>query len=225
MGSLSMVMEIPFLLLLPTICYSGLSQGFIYGTIPPLIINKSAKFLLFAFYGFISACSSIIFGKLSDYLGRRLLIFAIGALVHMIVFGLLLIVWTPPIDENRFEIFVIIIACLSMGDAIYMTQFYAVLSILYGETRPTDAFACMKAFQAGFTAISFIEQVYVPFSVQILCLIIVLSLSLITLIYEHYAIISLNTGKTIMSMENQNQNKVETEQEAKIPLATLNNSV
>jgi MFS family permease len=220
-----MLLEIPFLLLLPTICYSGLSQGFIYGAIPPLVINKSWKFFLFAIFGFVSTLSSIIFGKLSDYLGRRLLIFGVGALTHIIILGLLLILWMPPFDQNRFDIFVIIIICLSMGDAIYTIEFYAAISIFYGQTRPTDAFACMKAFQAGCTAIAFIEQVYLPFYVQILCLIIVLSLSFIALIYEHYRIISLDTGKTIMSIQKQNQTKVETENEVEIPLATSNNNV
>jgi MFS family permease len=219
-----MLLEIPFLLLIPTMCYSGSIQGFVSAAIPPLIINKSRKFLIFALYGIVNACSSIVFGKLSDYLGRRLVIFAIGAFVHMIIFGLLLIIWKPPLDENRIEIFVITISCLSIGDSIFITQLYAIIAIFYGETRPAEAFACVRVFQAGCTAIVFVGQVYFSYSVQILCLLILLSLALITLIYEHYRIISLDTGKTIISMQKQNKDKTETEVEVEIPLTTLHNT-
>ena len=214
----------PFVLLLPTVCYNGLAQGFIYGSIPPLIINKSWRYFLFAIFGLVSILSSIVFGKLSDYLGRRLLVFAIGALAHMIILGFLFTLWAPPFDQDRFGMFIVIITCLSMGDAIYTIQIYATMSIFYGQTRPTDAFACMKAFQSACIAIAFIEQVYVPFSVQILILIIVLSFSFIALIYEHYGIISLDTGKTMISMQKQDEKKVENIKEVEIPLTTLNNS-
>ncbi len=205
-------------------CYNGLSQGFIYAAVPPLIIDKSQKFLIFALFGFFGACGALFFGKLSDFLGRRLIIFGIGALAHLTIFGLLLILWKPPLDANRIEIFIILAICLSIGDAIFTTQIYAVLGMLYGETRPADAFACYRLFQAGSIAIGFVEQVYLSFSMQVLCLIILLSLSLITLIYEHYGIISLNTGKTIISMQKENKNKMEIEIEPQIPLTTLPNT-
>jgi MFS family permease len=216
-----MLLEIPFLLLIPTMCYSGLSQGFIYSAIPPLITDNSRKFLMFTLFGIINASSSIFFGKLSDYLGRRLLVFTIGTLVHMTIYGLLSIIWKPPLDENRIEIFIIMIICLSMGDAIFTTQLYAILAILYGDTRPAEAFACFRVFQASCTAIVFVGQVYFPFSVHILYLIIVLSLSLITLIYEHYGIASLDTGKMIISIQKPNKNKMETKADVQIPLTTL----
>jgi MFS family permease len=205
-------------------CYNGLSQGFIYAAVPPLIIDKSRKFLIFALFGFCNACSALFFGKLSDFLGRRLLILGIGALANMIIFGLLLIIWKPPLNENRIEIFIIMAICLGIGDAIFTTQLYSILATFYGETRPADAFACYRVFQAGFTALAFVEHVYLSFSTQVLCLIIVLSLSLITLIYEHYGLISLNTGKTIISMQKLNKNKIEVEVEPQIPLVTLPNT-
>jgi len=181
---------------------------------------------MFSLYGIVNTCSCIFFGKLSDYLGRRLLVFAIGALSHMIIFGLLLIIWKPPLDENRIEIFVIMFICFGIGDSIFITELYATLAVFYGEMRPIEAFACLRVFHASSMAIGFIAQVYFPFSIQILYLIIVLSLSIITLIYEQYSIISLDTGKTIMSMQKQNKNTVEmeTEVEGHAPLMTLSNT-
>ena len=216
-----MLLKIPFLVLIPTICYLGAVQGFISGAIPPLIIDKSQKFLLFAFYGFVTVCAAIISGKLSDYFGRRLLFFVIGALAHLIIFGLLLVRWNPPFDPNRWDMFIIMMICFSMGDSIFNTQIYAVISMLYGEKHPTDAFACMKLFQAGSIGIAFVEQVYFPLSVQILILICLLAFSLVTLIYENYGIVSLDSGKSIMSIREEKTKQTETKTEVEIPLTTL----
>ncbi|CAF2321863.1 unnamed protein product [Rotaria sp. Silwood2] len=225
LSSLSIFLDIHFLLLIPTMCYSGLSQGFIFATVPPLIIDKSRKYLMFAVFGISSTINYIIFGKLNDLIGRRLLIFAIGALTHMIVFGLLLIVWKPPLDQSRTEIFVILLIGLSIGDAIFWTLLYSIIATFYGKTRPTDAFACLKLFQSGFMAIAFVEQVYLPISIQVLCLIVCLSLTLITLIYEHYAVISLDTGKTKLSIQNKNKNETEADIEVPLVLTTLLNEL
>ncbi|CAF4273478.1 unnamed protein product, partial [Adineta steineri] len=211
LSSLSILFDIPFLLLIPVMCYNGLSEGFIYGSIPPLIFDKSQKFLIFALYGIVTAFTSIIFRKLSDKLVRRLIIYAIGGLAHMIIFVLLLTIWKPPLDQNRFEIFVMLVTGLAIGDSIFVSQIYSTLAVFYGQTRPTDVFACFKIFQAGCTAIGFFTQPYVSFRIQIFCLIILLTLSIITLIYEHYCVISLDTGKTMISMSEENKTKIEIE--------------
>ena len=212
-----MLLEIPFLALVPTICYIGLVQGFIFGAIPPLIGDKSQKFLLFAFYGLVTVCAAIVSGRLSDYFGRRLFIFAIAAISHATIFGLLLLLWKPPFEPNRWEVFIVMITCFSMGDAIFVTQLYAVISILYGGKRPTDAFACLKFFQAGSSAISFVTQVYFSFSIQILYLIPILLFSLTTLTYTNYAIVPLDADKAITSKE-------EKKTEVEIPLTVMTES-
>ncbi|CAF1487367.1 unnamed protein product [Adineta steineri] len=218
LSSLSILCDIPFLLLIPVMCYLGLSEGFIYGSIPPLIFDKSQKFLIFTIYGIVNAFSSIIFGKLSDKLVRRLIIYAIGGLSYMIIFVLLLTIWKPPLDQNRFEIFVMLVTGLAIGESIFLSQVCSTLAVFYGQTRPTDAFACLRIFQAGCTAIGFFTQPYVSFRIQIFCLIILLTLSLITLIYEHYCVISLDTGKTMISTSEANKTKIEIE--SAIPLTT-----
>jgi MFS family permease len=222
LAGLSILIDIPFLLLIPTMCYNGLSQGFIFAAIPPLIVDKSRKFLLFALFGLVNAISSFIFGKLSDILGRRLLIFAIGVLTHMIIFILLLIIWKPPLDEARIDIFITMVICFSIGDAIFTNQLYSIIAMFYGKTRPADAFACLKVFQAGCIGIAFVGHVYLSFHKQVLCLIILLSLTTITLIYEHYGVTSLDTAKMVVSKEN--KNGLETTVDTQVPLATLSNT-
>lgn len=170
-------------------CYSGIAQGFIFAAVPPLIVNRSQKFLMFALYGLVGATSSFVFGKLSDLFSRhRLLVFGVGALAHLIIFALFLFVWQAPFDETRLDVFITMVTCLSIGDAIFVTQIYPILAILYGTTRPSDAFASMKVFQSGFTAIGFVQHVYLAFSTQIYILIVILFLSLITLVAEQYLV-------------------------------------
>jgi MFS family permease len=187
--SLSIIVDRPFLLLIPTMCYGGLAQAFIFAAVPPLIVDRSQKFLMFALYGLVGAASSFVFGKLSDlFPRRRLLIFGFGALAHLIIFALFLFVWQAPFDETRMDVFITMVICLSIGDAIFMTQLYPVIANFYGTTRPSDAFASMKVFQSGFTAIGFVQQVYLAFSTQILILIVILFFSLITLIAKQYLV-------------------------------------
>ncbi|CAF3791660.1 unnamed protein product [Rotaria sordida] len=223
LSSVSILFDIRFLFLIPTMCYSGLSQGFIAAAVPPLIVDKSWKYLIFGLFGTVSAVSYVFFGNLSDLIGRRLVIFAIGALAHMTIFVLLLIVWEPPLDQNNTEIFLILVIGLSIGDAIFGTLLYSIIGTFYEESRLADAFACLKVFQSGSTAIAFVEDVYVPFSIQVLCLIILLSLAFITLIYEHYGIISLDTGKTRMSIQKENKKETEADIEGQSAYATLSN--
>ncbi|CAF0866353.1 unnamed protein product [Rotaria sordida] len=223
LSSVSILFDIRFLFLIPTMCYSGLSQGFIAAAVPPLIVDKSWKYLIFGLFGTVSAVSYVFFGNLSDLIGRRLVIFAIGALAHMTIFVLLLIVWEPPLDQNNTEIFLILVIGLSIGDAIFGTLLYSIIGTFYEESRLADAFACLKVFQSGSTAIAFVEDVYVPFSIQVLCLIILLSLAFITLIYEHYGIISLDTGKTRMSIQKENKKETEADIEGQFAYATLSN--
>ncbi|CAF1497834.1 unnamed protein product, partial [Rotaria sordida] len=224
LSSLSILFDIRFLLLIPTMCYSGLSGGFIFATVAPLIIDKSRKYLIFTVFGGVNAFSFLFFGKLSDLIGRRLLVFGIGALAHMPIFVLLLLVWKPPLDQSRTEIFLILVIGLSIGDAIFWTLLYSIIGTFYEESRLADAFSCLKIFQAGSIAIAFVEQVYVSFSIQVLCLIILLSLTVITLIYEHYGIISLDTGKTRMSMQKKTKKKPEADTEVQLTLLTLSNA-
>lgn len=220
-----MLLDIPFLMFVPTMCYHGLVQGFVTSTIPPLIVDKSQKFLIFAFFGFISVCTAVISGKLSDHFGRRLLMLMIGVSAHLIIFGLLLTIWKPPFSSDRWDVFIVMAICFSMGDSILTTQTYAIMSMFYGEKRPTDAFACMKLFQAGSTGIAYVKQIYFPLSIQIYILIFISSISLISLTIENYRIISLDTGKSIKSKQEEKTEKIEIEAEVQLPLTTSNKNI
>ncbi len=68
-------------LIIPAIIYSGVSQGLIFGDFPPLIADKQWKFFVMAAFGAADVASSIILGKASDKIGRKLVVL-IGFVVH-----------------------------------------------------------------------------------------------------------------------------------------------
>src|SRR4051794_39312798 len=57
-------------MIIATIIYSGVSQGFIFGDFPPMIADKQWKFFVMAAFGLADVLSSILLGKLSDRVGR-----------------------------------------------------------------------------------------------------------------------------------------------------------
>jgi hypothetical protein len=199
-------------------CYSGLAQAFIYAAVPPLIKDKSQKFFVFALFGIVSATSSFVAGKLSDFLRCRLVVFVVAALAHLIIYGLLLLQWTPPFDDQPIEIFVTMTFCLSIGDSIFMTQLYPVISTFYGKTRPADGFACTRVFQAGLTALGFVAQVYLRFSTQLIILIVVLSGAMLVLVYGHRCVASLDGKTTSVTLP------IDTNIDVNIPLSDMSSN-
>ncbi|CAF1179058.1 unnamed protein product [Adineta ricciae] len=201
LSRLTILCDLPFVLLVPSISYLGLAQGFIYAAIPPLIIDNSRKFLIFAFYGIVTAVCSIVFGRLSDSRIRRLDVFILGAFSHTVIYALLLTKWKPPLDQNRIEIFIIIVAGLAVGDSLFTSQIFSTLAVFYGFTRPADAFASLRLFQSAGTALIYVTQAYISLRIQLVGLIVLASLAVVTLIYEHYGVKSLDTGKTNMEVQ------------------------
>ena len=51
-----------------------------------------------------------------------------------------------------------------------------------------------------------------------------IALTLITLIYEHYSVASLDVTKTIIPLQQENKNGMNIEVEAQVPLMTLPNT-
>ena len=130
LSSLSIVTDYPFLFLVPTMCFNGLAQGFLGSAVPPMIADKSRKFMVFALLGLCSAINSFIFGKLSDLIGKRLIIFSIGGLAYLSIFSFFLTIWHPPFEDNRWEIITAIILCFLL----------ATLFLLINCTRSSDHF-------------------------------------------------------------------------------------
>lgn len=186
-----------------------------------MIVDKSRKFLVFAIFGLTSAASSILFGKLSDSRLSRSNVFLVGALAHAVIYGLLLSVWQPPLSQDRLAIFIVLVIGLGLGDSVLGGQLCSTIAVFYGHTRPADAFACLKVFQAVSTALVYFVQVYLPIRTLVVCLIIALSLAMITLIYEHFQGISLDTGKTMTQIREMEKATTEIEIENTQPLTIL----
>ena len=165
-SSISLLADSKQLLMAPLICYTGIQFSYLYGSIPPLILSKSLKFLVYATYGMTNAASSVLFGRLSDLAHRRIYFFAFATILHLTVYMLLITVWSPPIDQSQIFIFFIIINCLAIGDGIFLTQIYSVLGTLFNNIPPFDIFANFKLFQSTFIALAFVSRNYLSFEIQ-----------------------------------------------------------
>ena len=224
LSRLTILWDLPFVLLVPSISYLGLTQGFIYADIPPLITDNSKKFLIFAFYGIVTALCSIVFGRLSDSRIRRLDVFILGAFSHTVIYALLLTKWKPPLDQTRIEIFIIIVSGLAVGDSLFTSQLFSTLAVFYGFTRPADAFASLKIFQSAATALIYVTQAYISLRIRLFGLIVLASLAIVTLIYEHYGVQSLDTGKTNMEAQRSSITLSNTKIDDGLPLNTSTNT-
>jgi len=158
LDTLSLLLHARMFLLVPIIIYSGLSQAFIFGDFPKLIDDNTWKFLGMSVFGLSDALSSFGFGKLSDHIGRRNLLF-LGGLVHVAVY-LFLFFYTIPQDIGHKYIYFIGAVMLGIGDGIFNTLLYAVLSSFFPE-RSEAAFANLKLFQAATTAAGFFYNPYI----------------------------------------------------------------
>ncbi|KAN0015971.1 hypothetical protein ACTFIU_005921 [Dictyostelium citrinum] len=160
----------PIQLLIPSLLYSGISQTFFFGVFPSLIGVEWVGYVMSVF-GFFDALSSFILGKLSDKIGRKLLI-----LISTISFiiGIILIYLankskiTQMISNNNYNnyneeykilCYFIGSALLGISDAGFNTQLYSLLGVIY-PTRGEAAVGVFKFVQSTATAIAFIYGPY-----------------------------------------------------------------
>jgi hypothetical protein len=84
------------LVLIPLMSYSGLSQGYMYGDVPPLVDKKSTKFFVLAVIGGADALASMVMGKLSDKIGRvRTMAIGFACALSAIIF-----MWQWTVDQR-----------------------------------------------------------------------------------------------------------------------------
>lgn len=158
LASLSLLKEPRMLCMLAIILYSGIEQSWMYGTFPPMIGKKSNKFYVLAVLGAMDATSSYIMGKLSDKIGRIPILLA-GTAAHGGLYCYFIIFvsreqeYGVPYDIPLGYFFLMTLA-LAIGDGAFNTQIYSILGT-YFKDRPAQAFANLKMFQAGSTALFF----------------------------------------------------------------------
>lgn len=157
--------EPKMLLMIPALIYSGFSQSFFNSAVPAMMpLTHGWLFFLMAFFGLADTLSSIVLGRLSDKIGKKPVIAlatlctAAGCAVAWVFFAPGITTWH---DDGAIWPFFIIMGLFGISDAGYNTQLYAVLGH-FEPKRLEAAYAFLKMFQAGSTAIAFAYTLYLP---------------------------------------------------------------
>jgi len=145
------------LLLIPFTLYSGISQAFEYGNFPAQINDDFHKFSALAIFGVVDAACSLLFGRLSDKIGR-LPVLTIAFIAHGTVY-IYFFVYSTVIEHDMSESaqdigkmqhdwwdFFVVAVFLGIGDAGFNTQMYALYGSLLGEK--SEVFANLKFWQS-----------------------------------------------------------------------------
>jgi len=134
------------------IVYSGFSQAYFYGRFPTTFGEKWL-FWIMACFGFFDSIGSIIMGKLSDLMGRKL-VMMIATLLGLSAYAL---AWFSSPDLPW--LFFIIMSLFGLSDSGYNTQLYATMAI-YQPHKIEAAYSYLKLIQAATTAIAFLYSLY-----------------------------------------------------------------
>jgi len=176
--------EPELLLLIPIISFSGISQSFYFGTIPPRMGTKLIGFVL-ACLGGGEIIAGFGFGKISPYIGRKTVI----ALSYLSCMGGLVAVYFAN-TNSRVYLYYIGMTAFGISDAGTQTQLYAILGSLL-PTRTESAFAFFKLIQATTTATAFFYSPYVSFEILIFIMVGVSSLGVVCVYFSSRKFIDL----------------------------------
>jgi len=144
--------EPKMLILLPCMIYSGFSQSFAYSKLPQLMGAQWIGWVM-ACFGGADVLGSIVLGRLSDVVGRKIIIL-FGSACGLA--GYILSWWASP--EQPWLFFLILIL-LGFADAGYNTQLYAILGIFQPE-KLESSYAYFKFIQSSCTAIAFVYSIF-----------------------------------------------------------------
>lgn len=182
-------------LLTPVMLFSGLSQGYIFGQFPPLIENRTWKFMTMAFFGAVDAAASAVAGRASDRYGRYAVL-TVGFASFSAAF-LALLVFTIPQGARGW--YFAVAALLGVADGCYNTQVNALLGAFFAA-RSQAAFACYKGLQSSATAATFFYAKHLGDEAKTLIAIALLVAGHIGVIACHTRLRSVNFGTKIDSL-------------------------
>lgn len=157
-NSAAIIFETKMFLILGLCTYSGYSNAFFSGKIPEIFGQYSQNIVGYAMscYGIAEVIGSVIFGKSSDYFGKKPIIY-ITIFCHYIAIGFtFFMLYYPP------YLFFVSAFLNGFADSGMNTNIYAILGSLYSD-RASDAFACFKLIQSLAYAFGYLISIYAPF--------------------------------------------------------------
>ncbi|XP_036624373.1 protein unc-93 homolog A-like [Trichosurus vulpecula] len=134
-------------LLIPLTMYSGFEQGFLSGDYTKSYVTCAlgihlVGYVMICFSAATSICS-LLFGKLAQYAGRKVL-YVLGSLLHFACM-IALLLWRPqPSQTVMFFVFAVL---WGMGDAVFQTQNNAIYGDLFVKNKEA-AFANYRLWES-----------------------------------------------------------------------------
>ncbi|NWX61196.1 UN93A protein, partial [Promerops cafer] len=166
-------------LLIPLTMYSGFEQSFLTGDYTKSYMTCALGihyigYMMICFAGVNSLCS-LLFGKISQYTGRKLL-FALAAVMNTgCIIALLL--WKP--HPKQLAVFFVIPALWGLSDAVWQTQTNAIYGILFEKNKEV-AFANYRLWESVGFVIAFAYSTKLQVYIKMYILLSVLVLSMVT---------------------------------------------
>ncbi|NWZ79242.1 UN93A protein, partial [Poecile atricapillus] len=166
-------------LLIPLTMYSGFEQAFLTGDYSKVYMTcalgiQYVGYMMICFAGVNSLCS-LLFGKISQFTGRKLLFALAAALNTGCIITLLL--WKP--HPKQLAVFFVIPALWGVSDAVWQTQTNAIYGILF-EKNKEAAFANYRLWESVGFVIAFAYSNLLQAYVKMYILLSVLVLSMVT---------------------------------------------
>lgn len=183
-------------LLIPLTMYSGFEQGFLAGDYTKNYVTCAlginfVGYVMICFSGANSLCS-MLFGKISQYTGRKAL-FALATVIHLACI-ITLLLWKP--HPKHLAVFFILSALWGVADAVWQTQTNALYGILF-EKNKEAAFANYRLWESLGFVIAFGYSTFLQVYIKLYIVLLVLLISMAT-----YSIVEYTESKAYHEMPN-----------------------
>jgi len=176
------------LLLIPIIFYSGMEQGFVFGSftsdIVQTTIGKGKIGFVMTVFGAVNVAGSFFLGKVADRFGTPF-VFITGFISHILCLCGMFIIYTADglefFKENSWMLY-LISGLWGLGDAAWNNFPNTMLSILYTDDAE-PAFANLKLWQSLGTVLAFATGNYLDINVKLVGVFGFLWVAVMALIY------------------------------------------
>jgi MFS family permease len=164
------------LMIFPLFMYSGWTQSFFYGVVPPLIGVRWLGWAMAAF-GFAEVLGSMAFAKISDGLGRK-----ISMMLSLIIHALAVTSSFFLKEQQPYMFFVTTTLC-GLADAGLNTSIYAVIGCEeFYKNEAAYAFSAFQLIQGIVTSTGFFTGIYLTYLEIQIVLVVLLGAAIVSYI-------------------------------------------
>ena len=141
-------------LLIPLISYVGFEQAFLWGVFNRFIkqtLGISHIGMVMTGFGIANVSASVLFGRLSDAVGR-VPILLIGGFSHFVVLSQLFSVDVSTCQPSQKPIMTFFACLWGIGDSVFTTQMFAIVGEVFSDQKDA-AFSNQKLWQSAATSL------------------------------------------------------------------------